>query len=97
MSSVRPADERSLAARGGEFVWFVAGFACLWIAASEEAHLFGWFAREPTPEEAVELVGALCLGLYALELVAERIPEASTVSVPAPSRPPTASGSDPPR
>lgn len=92
-------DPRLLArlARGGEVVWFVAGFACLWIAASEEAHLFGWFAREPTPEEAVELVGALCLGLYALELVAERIPEASTVSAPAPSRPPTASGSDPPR
>ncbi|MGH7544301.1 MAG: hypothetical protein ACREK7_10220 [Gemmatimonadota bacterium] len=61
-------------ARSREFGWFVAGFAFLWIAASEEAHLFGWIARDPTPEEAIELVGALCLGLYALELAAERIP-----------------------
>jgi hypothetical protein len=61
-------------ARSGEFGWFVTGFAFLWIAASEEAHLFGWIARPPTPEEAIELVGALCLGLYALELAAERIP-----------------------
>ncbi|HET6341409.1 MAG TPA: hypothetical protein VFG78_04430 [Gemmatimonadota bacterium] len=61
-------------ARSREFGWFVTGFAFLWIAASEEAHLFGWIARPPTPEEAIELVGALCLGLYALELAAERIP-----------------------
>ena len=69
----------------------------LWIAASEEAHLFGWFAREPTPEEAIELVGAVCLGLYALELVAERIPKASMVSGPGPPRPPTAPGNGPQR
>jgi hypothetical protein len=63
-------------ARSREFGWFVTGFAFLWIAASEEAHLFGWIARPPTSEEAIELVGALCLGLYALELAAERIPAA---------------------
>lgn len=69
-------DPRFLArlARGPEFAWFVIGFALLWIAASEEAHLFGWVARPPTPEEALELVGALCLGVYALELVARRMP-----------------------
>ena len=61
-------------ARGREIGWLVAGFAFLWIAAGEEAHFFGWVARPPTPEEAVELVGALCLGLYALELLAERMP-----------------------
>ena len=64
-------------ARGREIAWLVAGFAFLWIAASEEAHLFGWTARQPTPEEAVELVGALCLGLYTLELLAERVPPAA--------------------
>ena len=32
------------------------------------AHLFGWVARPPTPEEAVELAGAVCVGVYALEL-----------------------------
>ena len=85
-------------ARSREFGWFVAGFACLWIAAGEEAHLFGWFAREPTPEEAVELVGALCLGLYALELAAERIPASGArVTVPDPSRPPSGHGSGPRR
>lgn len=66
-------------ARSGEFGWCVAGFVFLWIAASEEAHLFGWVARPPTPEEALELVGALCLGLYALELTAARIPETCEV------------------
>lgn len=55
-----------------EFAWFGVGFALLWIAASEEAHLFGWVARPPTPEEAVEMVGALCLAVYALELSARR-------------------------
>ena len=84
-------------ARSREFGWFAAGFACLWIAASEEAHLFGWFAREPTPEEAVELVGALSLALYALELVAERIPRAPAVTAPDPPRSPTAPGNGPPR
>jgi hypothetical protein len=85
-------------ARSREFGWFVAGFACLWIAAGEEAHLFGWFAREPTPEEAVELVGALCLGLYALELAAERMPASgAAVTAPGPSRPPSGPGSGPTR
>ncbi len=60
-------------ARGREFAWFLIGFTLLWVAASEEAHLFGWVARPPTPEEAVEMVGALCLGIYALELVAKRV------------------------
>lgn len=64
-------------ARGREFAWFVIGFAFLWMAASEEAHLFGWVARPPTPEEALEMVGALCLGIYALELVARRMPAGS--------------------
>lgn len=60
-------------ARGGEIGWLAAGFAFLWIAAAEEAHFFGWVAQQPTPEEAVELVGALCLGVYALELAARRM------------------------
>ncbi|HUP01097.1 MAG TPA: hypothetical protein VM737_06205 [Gemmatimonadota bacterium] len=48
--------------------WLLAGLAILLVAAAEEAHLFGWVAAPPTPEEAIELGGALCLGLYALEL-----------------------------
>jgi hypothetical protein len=52
---------------------------------------------EPTPEEAIELVGALCLGLYALELSAERIPKAPPVNAPDPPHPPTAPGNGPPR
>lgn len=79
-------DPRFLArlVRGREFAWFGIGFALLWIAASEEAHLFGWVARPPTPEEAVEMVGALCLAIYALELSARWLP--------LPSRPPPAPG-----
>ena len=81
-------------ARSRELGWFVAGFLFLWIAAGEEAHLFGWFAGDPTPEEAVELVGALCLGLYALELAVERIPAPGAgVTVPRPPRPRSGRGS----
>lgn len=69
-------------ARGRELAWFVAGFALLWIAASEEAHLFGWVARPPTPEEAVEVAGALCLAAYALELTARRLPLPPSPSAP---------------
>lgn len=61
-------------ARGGEVVWLLAGLALLAIAAAEEAHLFGWYAADPTPEEAVELGGAVCIAVYALELAAERLP-----------------------
>lgn len=85
-------------ARSREFGWCVAGFVFLWIAASEEAHLFGWVARPPTPEEAIELVGALCLALYALELTAERIPQpGAPVTVPEPSSPPSGPGTGPRR
>ena len=54
--------------------WAVAGFAFLWSAAAEEAHLFGWTMAVPTPEEAIELAGALLLAVYALE-------EAATIHV----------------
>lgn len=64
-------------ARSREIAWLVAGLALLMVAAAEEAHLFGWIAAPPTPEEAVELGGALCLGVYALELAAERLPTAA--------------------
>lgn len=49
-------------------LWPLAGILLLAVAAAEEAHLFGWVAAEPTPEEAVELAGALCFGIWALEL-----------------------------
>lgn len=51
-----------------EFLWLVAGLTILGVAAAEEAHLFGWVAPSPSPEEAIELVGAVCVGFYALEL-----------------------------
>ncbi len=74
--------------RRPEFAWFGVGFALLWVAASEEAHLFGWVARPPTPEEAVEMVGALCLAIYALELSARWRPLPSR-PLPAPESAPT--------
>lgn len=64
-------------ARSREIAWLLAGLALLMVAAAEEAHLFGWVAAPPTPEEAVELGGALCLAVYALELAAERVPSAT--------------------
>lgn len=51
-------------------LWAFAGLALLAVAAAEEAHLFGWYASDPTPEEAIELAGALCFAVYALELAA---------------------------
>jgi hypothetical protein len=57
-----------------EAVWLVLGFVILGIAASQEAQFFGWVLERPRPEEVIELAGALCLGVYALELTAERLP-----------------------
>lgn len=53
---------------GPEIVWGVAGMAILFVAASEEAHLFGWVAAQPTPEEAIELAGGIALVVWAVEL-----------------------------
>lgn len=64
-----------LAARR-EIAWLLAGLALLFTAAAEEARILGWVAAPPTPEEAVELAGALCLAVYALELAAEGLPVA---------------------
>jgi hypothetical protein len=57
-----------------EAAWLVLGFAILGIAAIQEAQFFGWVLERPRPEEVIELAGALCLGVYALELTAERLP-----------------------
>jgi len=57
-----------------EAVWLVLGFAILGVAASQEAQFFGWVLERPRPEEVIELAGAVCLGVYALELTAERLP-----------------------
>ena len=57
-----------------EAVWLVLGFAILGVAASQEAQFFGWVLERPRPEEVIELAGAVCLGVYALELAAERLP-----------------------
>jgi hypothetical protein len=57
-----------------EAAWLVLGFAILGVAASQEAQFFGWVLERPRPEEVIELAGALCLGVYALELAAERLP-----------------------
>ncbi len=56
-----------------EAVWLVLGFVILAVAASEEAQLF-WVLEPPSPEEVIELAGAVCLGVYALELTAKRLP-----------------------
>jgi len=60
---------------GPEIVWGVVGMAILIVAASEEAHLFGWVAAQPTPEEAIELTGGIALAIWAVELAA-RLPMA---------------------
>ncbi len=57
-----------------ETVWLALGFAILGVAASQEAQFFGWVLERPRPEEVIELAGAVCLGVYALELTAERLP-----------------------
>lgn len=57
-------------ARRPEALWLLLGAALLGAAAAEEAHLFGWVAAQPTPEEAVELGGGLAVGLWALESAA---------------------------
>ncbi len=60
-------------------LWAVAAIAFLFAAAAEEAHLFGWIASQPTPEEAVEMVAALCLAVWALETAAAA-PEAGAAT-----------------
>lgn len=62
---------------GPEIAWAAAGLAILVVAASEEAHLFGWVAASPTPEEAIELAGGACLAVWSLELVARLAPPES--------------------
>lgn len=62
---------------GPEIAWAAAGLAILAVAASEEAHLFGWVAARPTPEEAIELAGGACLAVWSLELVARLAPPES--------------------
>jgi hypothetical protein len=47
--------------------WAAAGLAFLAAALTEEAHFFGWTFAVPTPEEPVELTGAIYLAVYALE------------------------------
>lgn len=59
---------------GPELAWALAGLAILAVAASEEAHLFGWVAEPPTPEEAIELAGGVCLAVWSLELAARPSP-----------------------
>lgn len=67
------------------FLWFVIGAGFLLAAAAEDALLFGGLAAEPSPEEALELAGALCLFVYAFEL-RHRRPEDGQASGHAPSR-----------
>jgi hypothetical protein len=71
--------------------WAIAGFALLWSAAAEEAHLFGWTMAVPTPEEAIELAGALLLAVYALEEAAT-IHVARAASARRPRMPPAPAG-----
>lgn len=59
-------------ARRPEALWVLLGAALLGVAAAEEAHLLGWVAAQPTPEEAVELGGGLSLALWAVESAARR-------------------------
>lgn len=57
-------------ARRSEALWVLAAALFLAIAAAEEAALFGWVAAQPTPEEAVEMAGGLCLAMWAVESAA---------------------------
>jgi hypothetical protein len=50
-----------------EVLWMVLGLGFLGYAAVMEIPPFGWRGGGPTPEEALELAGALCLVLFALQ------------------------------
>lgn len=49
------------------FLWLVTGLGFLFVGAAGEAELLAWAQAQPTPEEAIELCGAICFGLYALQ------------------------------
>ncbi len=55
-----------------EFVWVCVGVGFLLAAAGTETGLFQWAARPPAAEEALELIGGICLFFYALSLAAGR-------------------------
>ena len=67
-------DRRWIAARfrEPELVWFALGATLIGTGAADDARLAGWIMAPPTPEEALEVAGALCLLVYALELAARR-------------------------
>jgi hypothetical protein len=59
--------------RTREFLWVVLGFGFLAVAAVQDAALFGWGSQPPL-EEALELLGAICLTVFALETAARELP-----------------------
>ncbi|HEV2130729.1 MAG TPA: hypothetical protein VGR27_06480 [Longimicrobiaceae bacterium] len=63
--------------RSREFAWVILGMSFLAIAAVQDADLFGWVAAQPSTEEALELIGALCLAVYALEVAVRGDPSRS--------------------
>lgn len=72
-------------------VWAITGLLLLGAASAEEAHFFGWAFTMPTPEEAIELAGAACLAVYALDVAATAQLSAQPPAAP-PSQPFLASG-----
>lgn len=58
-------------ARSMQGVWLLTGGAFLILALVEEAGLFGVHFGPPSPEELLEMLGALCLAAFALQLRAD--------------------------
>jgi hypothetical protein len=70
------------------FVWVVVALGFYLIAAADETDLFGWRANPPY-EELLELSAAICLAVYALELVAGRDRKLLDRELPSSGEPPS--------
>jgi hypothetical protein len=49
-------------------IWLMAGMGFLMLAAAQEASIFGVNFALPNPEEFIESIGGLCLGIFTLEI-----------------------------
>ena len=65
-------------ATSSQLLWLASGFVFLFVAASEEAALFGVRFGHPSPEEMIEMLGGLSLAGFALSVHAALTAEPAT-------------------
>jgi hypothetical protein len=63
-------------------VWVVLGLGFLFAAAAEESGLLGIRFGRPSPEEAIELAGAVCFAVFALQTAAHAMTRAQVRDEP---------------